>query len=188
MRKGNIFSALRDFCFVGFLSYLWGMETFTVYTLSLVNTNQVLILPMRNGNWGKRGLFMKMLIVLILPMRNGNPQNFSNLLYNFIPFLSYLWGMETRDGLVCVEEQWRQVLILPMRNGNTCQLWKACHVCFRSYPTYEEWKLLSSLVICFNPLAFLSYLWGMETSITFCWIFYNLIVLILPMRNGNSDI
>ena len=76
-------------------------------------------------------------------------------------FLSYLWGMETT---------------FPSYITDSLN---------RSYPTYEEWKLLLSMRRLLLLLLFLSYLWGMET----CWqlkqvqTYYR--VLILPMRNGN---
>ena len=95
-----------------------------------------------------------------------------------------------------------------MRNGN----WKTKTLKYmlivRSYPTYEEWKQVCVVDFFRLYYSFLSYLWGMETSIlilfkicyklflSYLWgmetpilLFYFLsfyIVLILPMRNGNS--
>ena len=73
-------------------------------------------------------------------MRNGNFSAFLQFLCKLVrTFLSYLWGMETSytDSVLFVLHQ-------------------------RSYPTYEEWKLVSG------------WSWALMYS-----------VLILPMRNGN---
>jgi len=174
----------------------------------LPNTSfYVLILPMRNGNIGRSSDFKKFLKssyptyeewkpsspsdtlvsaseVLILPMRNGNLYMHLVQFFLFLLFLSYLWGMETRDWDLCIKEQWR-VLILPMRNGNHClpiyifgqagflsYLWgmetffPLCVITFSysSYPTYEEWKLSSAFASSSMRTWFLSYLWGMETK------------------------
>ena len=60
-------------------------------------------------------------LVLILPMRNGN----NKLATEFnTPYM---------------------VLILPMRNGNLNLLFRAWLLIAGSYPTYEEWKLISIL-------------------------------------------
>ena len=109
----------------------------------------VLILPMRNGNLRKTEMrFWKKWKVLILPMRNGNsvsiiehlvasslvlilPMRNGNIKYQDYlsrcqkTFLSYLWGMETLDILVCQERHFLLVLILPMRNGNHYKSWNA---------------------------------------------------------------
>jgi len=79
----------------------------------------VLILPMRNGNLNnQKKMLISNHIVLILPMRNGNPSwyIFSHAEYMF---LSYLWGMET----------FLEKYIIDIKQK-------------RSYPTYEEWKLI----------------------------------------------
>ena len=144
-----------------FLSYLWGMETlriFHVHWIShtcsyptyeewkrrifdqfhIITFSSVLILPMRNGNLAMHSPSTNVPLVLILPMRNGNA-----LLYSFFVFRNI-------------------VLILPMRNGNyNCEGFYF-RMDFSSYPTYEEWKLFSILILILK-----------------------LIVLILPMRNGN---
>jgi len=78
-----------------------------------------------------------------------------------IPFLPYLWGMETtkyfRNFLKCCF-----VLTVPMRNGNR-QYGVILHLFKdRSYRTYEEWKLYY-----------------------YSWSGRNNIVLTVPMRNGN---
>ena len=77
--------------------------------------HRVLILPMRNGNILVEGRLEIDKWVLILPMRNGNT-NRPYKVYIVYKFLSYLWGMETRE----------------------CR-WMNNHF-FGSYPTYEEWK------------------------------------------------
>ncbi len=54
-----------------------------------------------------------------------------------------------------------------------------------SYPTYEEWKQKRHYYRRKTKIRFLSYLWGMETCHkcnSFCFL---VLVLILPMRNGN---
>jgi len=81
------------------------------------------------------------------------------------------------------------VLILPMRNGNSTNLTKASWTIERSYPTYEEWKLVT--ITCYNIVdgwEFLSYLWGMETINWCSCIKCKFKVLILPMRNGNTTL
>ena len=81
--------------------------------------------------------------VLILPMRNGNPSQYSVFSNCFL------------------------VLILPMRNGNLSLAFSISELTpFSSYPTYEEWKLVSQLI---NQIHY----------------FHR--VLILPMRNGNNS-
>ena len=94
MRNGNtpVSQILKISC--QFLSYLWGMETYSdqIVTPSFL---KVLILPMRNGNFDTSDTAFESNLVLILPMRNGNLYIlFFNIAY--WPFLSYLWGMETR--------------------------------------------------------------------------------------------
>ena len=78
-------------------------------------------------------------MVLILPMRNGN--NLESIHFVSPPV---------------------KVLILPMRNGNFFAKYRLTLSTTRSYPTYEEWKLISIA----NLMSLTS-------------------VLILPMRNGN---
>jgi len=76
------------------------------------------------------------------------------------------------------------VLILPMRNGNSYSN-VSSFICsmFLSY----LWGMETSLYLspeCASTL-FLSYLWGMETQVFSLFLAKILIVLILPMRNGN---
>ena len=99
-----------------FLSYLWGMETNSKVPI-FFTCFAVLILPMRNGNNFCHISKYSSCIVLILPMRNGNYEEINNLNMN------------------------EKVLILPMRNGNSTYLSQNNQNLFRSYPTYEEWKL-----------------------------------------------
>ena len=109
----------------------------------------VLILPMRNGNilqltkytfqwfrsyptyeeWKRLTIeeIKQAQGVLILPMRNGNNGAF------FIdivekPFLSYLWGMETRLFPIFSVYITYRVLILPMRNGNSNRAKTICFI------------------------------------------------------------
>jgi len=61
-----------------------------------VMSNYLFILPMRNGNisiWNSSWTFATL---FILPMRNGNILKFSGTIF-LNSFLSYLWGMETRE-------------------------------------------------------------------------------------------
>ena len=83
----------------------------------------VLILPMRNGNLHQDLQFSHRQRVLILPMRNGNT-----------PITSILNALSI-------------VLILPMRNGNQILLRCLELKLFRSYPTYEEWKPPTNVLI-----------------------------------------
>ena len=59
--------------------------------------------------------------VLILPMRNGNG-----------------------EGNIRVQISNPGVLILPMRNGNYTITPRLPCLIYGSYPTYEEWKLITS--------------------------------------------
>ena len=124
-------------------------------------------------------------------------------------FLSYLWGMETLQ-LSCylllhdtcsypTYEEWKHI---PHRFVNN-------FVLFRSYPTYEEWKLSGSPYISATCLAcsyptyeeWKPHFFSIPNTSFFCsyptyeeWkppcssflSKHNCIVLILPMRNGNS--
>ena len=119
--------------------------------------------------WGMETLLLSTprllsLRVLILPMRNGNYSGYFDGKNIFFVFLSYLWGMETL-----------REITLPF----------LCLLC--SYPTYEEWKLPSKKFSIIKPSLFLSYLWGMETFIITFIVFIHVLVLILPMRNGNKN-
>ena len=99
-------------------------------------------------------------------------------------FLSYLWGMETSNKLICFS---------PVVSG--------------SYPTYEEWKLeyhlqkLLFISVLILPMRNGNYFWfshtckrgrvlilPMRNGNQVAWISYlmQIFVLILPMRNGNK--
>ena len=104
------------------------------------------------------------------------------------------------------------VLILPMRNGNEVvqSLKAAVYIC--SYPTYEEWKpSVSNSQMLLEKSSYPTYEEWKRLSYTFLFHSYFCIssyptyeewklqkiglskthlrlVLILPMRNGNSDI
>ncbi len=132
----------------------------------------------------------------------------TNQLFTDEEFLSYLWGMETRQN---IKERYRsEKLFLSYLWGMETNLQipkPSFHL--RSYPTYEEWKQENKEMGKRKCSKFLSYLWGMETRIClldtilllYCsyptyeewkqgrkkyvkgW-FHG--VLILPMRNGNT--
>ena len=167
----------------------------------------VLILPMRNGNGFKSCITNTTPRVLILPMRNGNHQTSSNYILVSVLFLSYLWGMETyvekRElywGLVVLILPMRNgnhiswinywfvepVLILPMRNGNGSSMTysEPMSLTFLSYLWGMETKIVNIFFANFH--MFLSYLWGMETLVLQAYQLGVNLVLILPMRNGNS--
>jgi len=101
-------------------------------------------------------------IVLTVPMRNGNKYLIITS-FETVPFLPYLWGMETLAGEYGLLSHW-----------------------LRSYRTYEEWKQSSgslqvddatkvltvpmrngNISVCtvsnLVSKPFLPYLWGMET-------------------------
>ena len=91
-------------------------------SFSIFTVPRVLILPMRNGNWRSKRIIQLFKRVLILPMRNGNIKIYSIVSVFKFWFLSYLWGMETKE-----------------RKRKKRKMKK------RSYPTYEEWKLDKTL-------------------------------------------
>ena len=95
-------------------------------------------------------------------MRNGNYILFTSFTAMEV-FLSYLWGMETRDAT-------EHVISL------------SC-----SYPTYEEWKQYSiTCVLSFFKSSYPTYEeWKHRKMALYIWSWN---VLILPMRNGNTII
>ena len=128
-------------------------------------------------------------LVLILPMRNGNsllPIEELFLLIGSYPtyeewkpdtscsiksctywsFLSYLWGMETKEYITIPCKPVLFVLILPMRNGNEITGFDKGEIDDSSYPTYEEWKLETATVSYNCWSTFLSYLWGIKNKET----------------------
>jgi len=89
------------------------------HRLLLLQRKLVLTVPMRNGNFLCFLSHFHHFQVLTVPMRNGNQQAKREFLWHSNAFLPYLWGMETSTHLAI-------------------ELSKL----FRSYRTYEEWKLL----------------------------------------------
>ena len=79
--------------------------------------------------------------------------------------------------------QQQSVLTVPMRNGNTN--WQAADAVSKgSYRTYEEWKLAShtaSATVCIS--SYRTYEEWKPTSGSLS--FFTIIVLTVPMRNGN---
>ena len=164
MRNGNEENVKKYLEKKLFLSYLWGMET------------SFLICQFSKDFW----------------------------------FLSYLWGMETL--LHLFDLRCSQHCSYPTYEEWKLERWRYTYEAetLGSYPTYEEWKLAKSIsksILFF--VRFLSYLWGMETlliSQTFCQFdcsyptyeewkqqrkeqgLIAVLVLILPMRNGNHNI
>ncbi len=166
----------------------------------------VLTVPMRNGNLVGTNHVFPWLIVLTVPMRNGNHGIPSVLTIRtgsyrtyeewkhgipckatgeFIAFLPYLWGMETKKKFSFI------ILLLqflPYLWGMETRVRKSARInAFqRSYRTYEEWKPSSGLSALQQQSTFLPYLWGMETLIQ--WSESKKIekVLTVPMRNGNN--
>ena len=96
-------------------------------------------------------------------MRNGNNKKLPTEA-NKIEFLSYLWGMET--SLVLLQENPDFEFLSYLWGMETSSVISATTAAVCSYPTYEEWKLVSQLI---NQIHY----------------FHR--VLILPMRNGNNS-
>ena len=191
---------------LGFLSYLWGIETIYKKTASRGFRGIVFIVPMRDWNrvraresfssphrflsylwgietWSVSRLSVFLQNVFIVPMRDWNfwtRERDKQLL----PFLSYLWGIETS------------------LTFKTSTQWS-----FRFYRTYEglkhvflndiaactwvfivpmrDWNSYYSMQ-CHNGIRwFLSYLWGIETEVTELVIDRYNEVFIVPMRDWN---
>ena len=150
--------------FVAFLSYLWGMETLgNFFQLSWSCSFQFL-----SYLWGMETTLLLLLLLLFLFVRSyptyeeWKLRSLSEQIIWNSRFLSYLWGMETFFNNILV-------LIFFKSSYPTYEEWKLyedskkhCYK-IRSYPTYEEWKLPKVVDIIISML----------------------IVLILPMRNGN---
>jgi len=124
--------------------------------------------------------------VLTVPMRNGNSISFVTVPSGFVGVLT----VPMRNGNRCMTchcphhrrlrsyrtyEEWKPpsiaelrdkawVLTVPMRNGNRKQYRTSFRCTISSYRTYEEWKPTMSGLESFQNLAFLPYLWGMETQ------------------------
>ena len=188
-----------------FLPYLWGMETMKIRKLmklclssyrtyeewKLPSNNMfgmkdlVLTVPMRNGNLLELWKMLEIGFVLTVPMRNGN----SFLTSSFKSFFKVL-TVPMRNGNFwwCVFIlSWLSVLTVPMRNGNFLPAEILSAMFFRSYRTYEEWKL--SVFALPSPREFRSYRTYEEWKLVSHWInpskFF--CVLTVPMRNGNSE-
>ena len=144
-----------------FLSYLWGMET-NLYLNCFFRQIRCSYPTYEEWKLYKRVKKYKKMIVLILPMRNGNLVLF---LYSFCPLLVLILPMRNGNLHTCTDFSifCLCVLILPMRNGND-----------------EVCEAIENAV-----KMFLSYLWGMETSMFQATCRHTDTVLILPMRNGN---
>ena len=126
MRNGNYKSIIiPDFSYGAmFLSYLWGMETDRPSIKK--NKEEECSYPTYE-EWKPLSvcfIILCNLSVLILPMRNGNSHPFLLDIPTPRRFLSYLWGMETSK---CRPYSYRTHR--------------------SSYPTYEEWKLLTVLFL-----------------------------------------
>ena len=151
---------------------------------------EVLILPMRNGNHEITAFGYCLIFACVLyPTYEGNGN--STFLITYRPkllwFSFYLWGMETI--LSIHSNQFLKIRFLSylLRNGNA-SIWCGCNPCFylRSYPTlwgmettstenqklwkisspyptYEEWNNTSPFQDLKGEFMFLSYPWGMET-------------------------
>jgi len=114
-KRPEIHIALTDE--LGFLPYLWGMETKPSH-LSVCSLYQ--FLPYL---WG---------------METWLHQRYYSQEAMFLP---YLWGMETCDSII-VQDFKVCVLTVPMRNGNLFIYGYISVLYFGSYRTYEEWKLI----------------------------------------------
>ena len=165
MRNGNLDFFKSCLNVKKFLSYLWGMETFS--PVFSVNPNISRSYPTYEEwklgwacqvSWPCYGRFLSYLWGMETILLQPCPQPIQ-------PFLSYLWGMETHFHHHCCYHKFFLVLILPMRNGNFSSnaiptrdalflsyLWGMETIflfllvlpyILRSYPTYEEWKLWS---------------------------------------------
>ena len=77
----------------------------------------VLILPMRNGNVYMETILLTQILVLILPMRNGNRDMELEIQIQILVLI-----LPMRNGNSCILDFFSidspPVLILPMRNGN----------------------------------------------------------------------
>ena len=180
MRNGNRKQYNLFFHKFKFLPYLWGMET--KKTWKLCKHSLVLTVPMRNGNLQNIFICMILCRVLTVPMRNGN-MNINIKLFLVCLFLPYLWGMETSPPFFALPGLFRSY--------RTYEEWKLENdfiltpFKFRSYRTYEEWKRLCLIKCSKSEYWFLPYLWGMETNVYLFRSKRFLTVLTVPMRNGN---
>jgi len=203
MRNGNRVKTACTECFLKFLPYLWGMETWLewwytclcfwflpyLWGMETILRNVIFTEETRSyrtyEEWKLRckSRMPSPRWVLTVPMRNGN-----------------LLSPTPRTSFVIV-------LTVPMRNGNpvpddpvinihsssyrTYEEWKLSSTWYlikslvRSYRTYEEWKHAKTIKSIADALQFLPYLWGMETRYYQKCFEYRQNVLTVPMRNGN---
>jgi len=98
---------------------------------------------------------------------------------------SYRTYEEWKHPLVSLKSFSPSVLTVPMRNGNTSWTIMFIEISFRSYRTYEEWKHTKTMIRQATDILFLPYLWGMETYGGEIMRYRVIIVLTVPMRNGN---
>ena len=167
-----------------FVSYLWGIET-SHNRFPLQQTGNVCILPMRDWNLKYWRDFLSWYFVCILPMRDWNHANILECPRTYGWFVSYLWGIETsfqvgNVGLVCLR------LYLTYEGLKQRQFDEGSkRIKSGLYLTYEGLKLNWSPALSASSMAFVSYLWGIET-LKRGWIgLIGLIVCILPMRDWN---
>ncbi len=166
-----------------FLPYLWGMETTDCGHPQLLRC----VCSYRTYEEWKLFVYSYKLtdkqFVLTVPMRNGNASLYL-LHHPGIPFLPYLWGMETSNP----QAVWYslRVLTVPMRNGNTApvvlltQITGVLTVPMRNGNLFASLCGTPSLSVLTVPMRngndtqvgnwhrlsvmFLPYLWGMETA------------------------
>ena len=150
MRNGNANKRdlINSLISLSFLSYLWGMETwwrqilhFWVGRFSSYPTYE----EWKHTLWNFINLYW--IYVLILPMRNGNyPSRINFPRCSFVLILPY---EEWKHGRDSVFRAWKE-----LRSYPTYEEWKLIllfvfvKIFLGSYPTYEEWKL--SLMLTLN--------------------------------------
>ena len=205
---GNFFQ-LSWSCSFQFLSYLWGMET-TLLLLLLLLFLFVRSYPTYE-EWKLRSLSEQIIWnSRFLSYLWGMETFFNNILVLIFFKSSYPtyeeWKLYEDSKKHCYKirsyptyEEWKHLsqshlLLLSLRSYPTYEEWKPEFapsfkaVILRSYPTYEEWKPYCPLLFCFLPL-FCSYPTYEEWKRSnFSYIDNTILVLILPMRNGNSNI
>jgi len=176
------FSAMR--WFISFLPYLWGMETI------FVQLSQTFSFPRSYRTYEEWKHLKKQIDNLSLQSSYRTYEEWKpvsihttgNSLFGFLP---YLWGMETP-----CNNLWRWyrfwVLTVPMRNGNK-------HRILGYVPGNHEflpylWGMETTLRVLpeYFRSWFLPYLWGMETCSQLLSYHLGLLVLTVPMRNGNN--
>ena len=156
------------------------------HRFSHLPTSLVFELPMRDGNSFPRRASRAPFYVFELPMRDGNcrPRSSCRLIPRFLnflwgmetckalrqpkenaPFLNFLWGMETSQ-CKCPILFWASVFELPMRDGNRPIEQEVLNKLYCFWTSYEGWKSSSSVCFWVSRIAFLNFLWGMETGLS----------------------